>query len=95
MIRETSRAAFSSIIGELPIRRAQVLNAINKLGKCTNQQIAAYMELEINFITPRVGELERSGLVITKQTTLNHRGRVCRVWELSESAKQQLKNNEL
>ena len=45
-------------------RQQQVLTILHKFGRCTNNQIAFFMNQPINRITGRVNELVKAGKVI-------------------------------
>lgn len=87
-MRETIRMTYNGGVNELPEARAKVFYAISDLGECTDQQIAEYLGIGINLITPRRLELERSGLICTKNTVLNHKNRSVNLWQVSEETKE-------
>ena len=70
---DTKRLAYNAIIPELPPRRKEVYEALQKLGRATAKQIAAKLEVPINEITPRILELRKAGLVIKDGETKDGR----------------------
>ena len=60
---DTSLDSFSSIKPTLGSRQKAVFDVLSYLDRATNSEIAKYMGLPINTITPRVNELRKKGLV--------------------------------
>lgn len=56
-VRDTSREAYASIVGELTERQAAVLAVLERGKPLTNNEIAAELAWPINTVTPRVHEL--------------------------------------
>jgi len=63
MIQQTSLLAYSEVLENLGERQLLVLKVIDKIEPCNNTQIANYLNLPINYITPRVHELRKLKLV--------------------------------
>lgn len=59
----TSQIALFDIKDELPTRQASVLGALRMLKSACNLDLATYLHLPINSITPRVYELREKNLV--------------------------------
>jgi transcription initiation factor IIE alpha subunit len=79
-VRSTSRQAYYDIIEELPTRQSEVYKALYYLGHACNLDIADYLELPINSITPRMNELVRDGHVIEVGKRLSRTGRKSIFW---------------
>lgn len=62
-MQSTSLQAYASIVPTLGHKQQLILNALKSLGPSTHKEIAVYLGLEINKVTPRVGELVKLGLV--------------------------------
>lgn len=62
MIQETSRIAFESI-QDLGQRQIQVITALEQLKSANNREIAQFLRMPINSITPRVLELRDKKLI--------------------------------
>jgi len=74
MIRSTSLDAYNEIAPTLGKRQQLVLKAIKRASRAvSNRELAKYLGLEINQITPRVNELVKLGLVFADCK------RVCRI----------------
>lgn len=63
-VRDTSINAFREVKTELGARQHAVYNAIKTLVCPTNTEIAGYLTLPINQVTPRTNELVKKGYVI-------------------------------
>lgn len=64
MLQQTSLLAYhNDVRPTLGQKQARVLNAIKALGTACNQEIADYLHLPINSVTPRVFELRALGKV--------------------------------
>ena len=64
MIAITSRQAYDEIKAKLPAKRKRVLEIIERMSECCNKTLAWRMNLPVNCITPRTGELREQGLII-------------------------------
>jgi DNA-binding MarR family transcriptional regulator len=60
---ETSRLAFESIQDTLGQRQIQVITALEQLKSANNREIAEFLRMPINSITPRVLELRDKKLI--------------------------------
>lgn len=64
MLQQTSLLAYhNDVKPTLGQKQARVLNAVKALGSACNQEIADYLRLPINSVTPRVFELRAMGKV--------------------------------
>lgn len=75
-MRQTSIMAFDSIQHELGMKQSIVLDAIRAMYCPNNREVAEYLGLPINTITPRVNELVKKGLVTCageKEDVITHR----------------------
>jgi DNA-binding MarR family transcriptional regulator len=79
-VQENSLDAYDSVC--INDRQAEVLAAVEKLGACSDLEIAAETGLPINSITPRRGELVAAGLLVKAGEKLGPTGRRCSVWKL-------------
>lgn len=59
----------------------QVLEAIARLGACTDQEVAEKLNWPINRVTPRRHELMRANLVEHAGKTRNPIGRTVNIWK--------------
>lgn len=62
-MQPTSLLAFAEVLENLGERQIIVYKALLYLGTANNTQIAEYLHLPINCITPRIVELRKKGLV--------------------------------
>lgn len=69
--RNTAVQSYYSIIDSLPERRREVFYALRSLGKACNMDIAEYLNLPINRVTPRVNELVKIGVVVESHRAIN------------------------
>jgi DNA-binding MarR family transcriptional regulator len=49
--------------GKLSPKRERVYKAVHFMGKCTNKQIAKFLNVPINEVTGRVAELVKAGMI--------------------------------
>lgn len=81
-IRATSREAYETV--DLGKRQAEVLNAIQEIGPCTDVEIAGALGWPINRITPRRGELLAANLIEECGTKRGPTGRSATVWRIAQ-----------
>lgn len=62
-MRDTSLEAYDSIRGKLNKKQREVYNAIERMGKCTDRQLAAFLCWDINRVTGRRNELVEKNAV--------------------------------
>lgn len=67
MYQDTSRQAYASIVQRINEKQTAVLRALLEGGAMTNKELSRYMEMEINRITPRTGELVAMGFIREKE----------------------------
>lgn len=67
--RNTAIQSYHEIIDSLPDRRKRVYEALLELKTACNLDVAEFLDLPINRITPRMNELVKLGVV-----TEDHRG---------------------
>lgn len=79
---ETSAPAFDSIQLTLGKKQKEVMRALLS-GPKTNQEIADFLGLPINTITPRCNELVKRGMVEEMGKKVGFSGRWAIVWGLS------------
>lgn len=82
MYREESREAFV-MISNKDRKRQQVYEAIMQLGRCTDREIAAFLNWEINRITPRRGELVEMGKVVPVGRKKQNE-RTVNIWQITK-----------
>ncbi len=82
-MQTTSKQAYASIVPSLGFKQQVILNALKSLGPSTHKEIAHYLGLEINKVTPRVGELVKLGLVEDRGKK-EQDGRKALVWWIKE-----------
>lgn len=70
---DTSLEAWRNVQEGLSKRQTTVYHAIRKLGSVTNAEISKYLQIPINSVTPRTGELKDLGLIV------RHERRECQV----------------
>lgn len=64
-LRETSlQAYYGEVLPNLGDKQRLVLSAIVRLQPCTDQQIGKILNIPINSVTPRRGELDKKGLIV-------------------------------
>lgn len=81
-MRFTSIEAYKSILPELGKKQGMVFYAIFKIQPCMDIQIANYLNVPINTITPRRGELVKKGLVEEHDIIKNAYGRKAIRWRI-------------
>lgn len=81
--QQTSLMAFWQL-HDLGHRQQQVYKAICKLGTACNLEIAAYLDMPINAITPRTNELVEKGIVTLDRKDISPTGRLSCYWKLVE-----------
>jgi predicted transcriptional regulator len=64
MLQDTSLHAYALATQNLGAKQKQVLDALRFFPDATNAEIAAHMQIAINRVTPRMGELRKQGLVL-------------------------------
>lgn len=64
VIKQTSLDSWDVLQKTLGSRQYAVLEALQALGSANNREIAEYLELPINQITPRTNELVKENLVV-------------------------------
>jgi len=79
-MQDTSLYAWVELQPALGDRQAIVYKAIQDLGTPTNKDIAGYLGIAINSITPRVLELRKMGLVERAGTVQQANGRPAIQW---------------
>jgi len=75
-MRQTSIMAFESIQEALGKKQRMVLDAISSMYCPNNREIAEYLGVPINTVTPRVNELVKKGIVFDaglKEDVVTHR----------------------
>lgn len=77
--QETSGMAYDSVKPELGKRQRDVLRSL-QFGPKTNQEIAEYLNLPINSITPRTNELVKKGIVVEHSRKIGSSGRWAIKW---------------
>ena len=83
MLQDTSLEAYKSIMPELGDMQQDVYYAIAKNPGMSNHDIARYLHIEINRVTPRVKELRDLNLIVFshyKQDRITQRTVMC--WRL-------------
>ena len=84
MIQETSINAYKGIQSELGERQKQVVNALQTLKVANNREIAQFLKLPINSITPRTLELREKKLITVSRVDKDTiTGRQSIFWELT------------
>lgn len=87
--RNTAIQSFYSI-KNLPEKRRIVYEAIEHLGEACNLDIAYYLKIPINRVTPRTNELVKIGLVVEAKRDISQRtGKRVIFWKISEPQNQQ------
>ena len=90
MIQSTSLWAYREVTPTLGPRQAAVLYVLETKGPCNNLEIARYLELPINSITPRCKELRLKGLVCEReQRPCSITGRQSIIWEVKSEIVQE------
>ncbi|QGJ88819.1 helix-turn-helix DNA binding domain protein [Mycobacterium phage Yecey3] len=64
MIQDTSREAYDALQPVLNERQTEVFDVIREFGALCNSDIAELLDVPISYVTPRVGELRKKGLVV-------------------------------
>jgi Mn-dependent DtxR family transcriptional regulator len=64
MIEDTSLWAYAQATQHLGAKQKAVLDTLRFFPDATNAEIAARMNIPINTVTPRTGELRKMGLVL-------------------------------
>jgi len=73
---DTSLEAYNSILPDLSKKQKQVLAALFMLnGSATNEQLATYLSIGINCVTPRTGELLKAGVIERGDKVVGSSGR--------------------
>ena len=86
----TSLLAWNEVKHTLGPRQSAVLSVLETKGPCNNLEIARYLELPINSITPRCKELRLKGLVCEReQRPCSITGRQSIIWEVKQERVQQ------
>lgn len=67
-VRETSRASYTKLKKDLTKLQQEYLAALKKIEPASNREVAAFMDIPINSITPRRIECERWGFVANHGT---------------------------
>ena len=83
MVTDTSAEAFHFILNSIGRRQTAVYKAIEKGVSMTNSEIAVYLQLPINQVTPRTNELVKKGLVRNngkRECNITHQK--CMTWEI-------------
>jgi hypothetical protein len=73
MIRPTSLEAYEEVKGHLGSMQELVLSALEKLKVASNWDIANYLKMPINSITPRCLELRSLGIVEYAFTSIDQK----------------------
>lgn len=81
MYQQTSLLAYLDAKEKIGDKQQKVYDAIKKLGKCTDQQIASLLNWTINRVTPRRGELHHKGMVKESGIIKNEFNRPVMLWE--------------
>lgn len=81
-VHPNSIAAYHDV--KLSKRQQEVIEALQVLGRATDQQIADYMDFDINRITPRVGELIAKKVIIEDGNVMGNFGKPVRVNKLKQ-----------
>ena len=83
MVTETSIQAYELVLNSIGRRQTAVYKAIEKGVSMTNSEIAVYLQLPINQVTPRTNELVKKGLVRNngkRECNITHQK--CMTWEI-------------
>ncbi len=81
-IHQNSLFAFSYVQPKLNDRQREVYNAMRMYNRpFTDKDLARFMNLERNFITPRRGELYKKGLIQPMGNTVQD-GRKAQLWSV-------------
>lgn len=81
--RDTSLEAYKELT-RLNYKQKRVFEIIQKRQPCTDQQISEALGWPINRVTPRRGELERKGIVVSAGKVKTSSGRRAHAWRLSK-----------
>jgi len=81
-VQGTSLEAFDLIFDELGSRQKEVYEVIESYCNCCNQDIAEFLGLPINSVTPRVKELRDLGFVCQNGFKINRLGRRVMTWKV-------------
>lgn len=93
MIRHTSKQALASL-KDLGHRQYQVLEAIHKNKAVANLDIAEYLRMPINQITPRTNELVQAGLVHEEYTNTHPKtNKTVIYWGLTQRGERMFKHS--
>ena len=79
-VASTSLLAYKKINKKLGSKQMAVYRALKKLGDATDLEIADYLGLEINTITPRRHELVDYGYVKESGRKMNRTGNTAKAW---------------
>ena len=93
-IKKTQMDAWVMVLGTLPKRQKQVIQAIMNLGgRATLRDIASKLECELNVISGRITELSRLRVIVDKGRTKDNEvsGRKMVLWELNDDAPKLIK----
>lgn len=83
-VHTNSLIIYRDILESLPERRKSVLEALIKLGKATDKQIAKFLKWPQHHISPRRGELQKSNLIKEAGIFYNKQNRPESLWELAK-----------
>ena len=82
-MRKTSLDAYDEIRDDLGKRQKMVFDALLKLGEATDLQVSNHLNVPINTVTPRRGELFHKGL-IEEARIIQQNGRSATSWKVCE-----------
>lgn len=82
--QDTSGMAYDSILEKLGAKQRAVLRAL-EAGPKTNQEIAEWLNLPINTITPRTNELVKKRIVVEHSRKIGSSGRWAIRWVIRYS----------
>ena len=81
--RDTSREAYEGLT-RLNYKQKRVFETIQQRQPCTDQQIAEALGWPINRVTPRRGELEKGGVIVSAGKVRTSSGRNAHSWRLTK-----------
>lgn len=83
------QAYFGEVINTLGKRQRLILDAFLYKNNYTNTELANFLNLPINTVTPRIFELREKGIIVEKETRhCNITGRTAKAWELNNEGGQ-------
>lgn len=83
-VSSTSQLAYTQIKPQLGKRQTQVYLALKELGSATNEMLAEYLGVPINYITGRTFELKKFDMVDVVGLGKNKSGFSAKVWAVKD-----------